>query len=226
MRKGYRDVLDPNDPYWPRVRRLHTYLWAKGTLGAKSIHVVGVLFGSLLFAVLAMVFSWAWRGALIFGALYLIDRIEAGMVSCVFRETVGYQFVLSVLSRCTVSDVPHLSIISLAALLLMILVLIYPIRKFAKDIGEIVFMIINIITLGYPLKFIAYLASQEPTLAGKFFDTNYIFVTLTTVMTDIFPPDYKRDFDHLWNVYTRSESPTHEKELEDLLRDFEAKYFP
>ncbi len=30
MRKGYRDLLDPNDPHWPRVRPLHAYLWLQG----------------------------------------------------------------------------------------------------------------------------------------------------------------------------------------------------
>ena len=161
-----------------------------------------------------------------FGVLYLIDWIDTGMVSCVFRETVGYGIALSALSRCTVSDVPYLPLISFAALLLMILVLIYPIRMFSWKIVEIVFMTANIIALGYPLKFIAYLVSQEPTVAGKWLDKSLIFGPLSTGMTDIFPPDYKRDFDHLWDVYGRSQSPAREQELEVLLRDFEAKYFP
>ena len=87
-------------------------------------------------------------------------------------------------------------------------------------------MTVSIIALGYPVKFIAYLASLEPNLAGKWLDKSHIFGPFSTGMPDIFPPDYKRDFDHLWDVYSRSQSPAYEKELEDLLRDFEAKYFP
>ena len=48
MRKGYRDSSDPNDPYWPRVRRLHAHLWAKGTLATKNQWVVAVSFLHLL----------------------------------------------------------------------------------------------------------------------------------------------------------------------------------
>ncbi len=224
MRKGYRDVLDPNDPYWPRVRRLHIYLWAKGTLAARSVHVIGVSFLWLLLAVLGTVFSLVWRGALLVGALFLIDYISPGIASCVFRETLGYEISLSVLSRCTVSDVQALPLISVAALLVMILVLTYPIRRFGEKIAEIVFMAVNIIALGYPLKLIAYLASQEPTLAGAWFDKSQIFGPLSTAMTDIFPPDYKRDSDHLWDVYRRSQSPAQEPHLEELLEKFEARY--
>lgn len=224
MRKGYRDVLDPNDPYWPRVRRLHIYLWANGTLAAKNGYVVAVSFLWLLLSVFGTLFSLAWRGALLFGALFLIDWIAPGMVSCVFQETVGYQIASSLLSRCRVSDAPYLPLISLVALLVMVLVLTYPIRTFLEKIFEVVFMSMNIIALGYPLKFVAYLASQEPTVAGKWFDKSYIFGPISTGMTDIFPPDYKRDLDHLWDVYRRSQSPAHEQNLEDLLEEFEERY--
>jgi len=224
MRKGYRDILDPNDPYWPRVRRLHTYLWAKGTLAAKNLSVVAVSFLWLLMSVFGTLFSFAWRGALLVGALFLIDWIAPGRVSCIFRETVGYEIALSELSSCTVLDVPYLSLISLAALLVMALAMIYPIRTFLNKIFELIFMSMNIIFLGYPLKFVAFLASQEPIIVGKWLDKSYIFGPLSTAMTDIFPPDYKRDFDQLWDVYRRSQLPEHEQELEDLLEELEDRY--
>ena len=85
-------------------------------------------------------------------------------------------------------------------------------------------MVTNIVALGYPLKFVAHLASQEPTLAGKWFDKSYIFGPLSTGMTDVFPSEHKRDLDQLWDVYRQSQSPAHEHDLEDLLEAFEAKY--
>jgi hypothetical protein len=224
MRKGYRDVLDPNDPYWPRVRWLHIYLWAKGTLAAKNGHVVGVSLLWLLLSILGTTISLAWRGALLFGVVFLIDWIAPGKVSCIFLQTVGYEVALSALSRCTVFDVPYLPLISLAVLLVMALALIYPIRTFLEKIFELVFMCVNIVALGYPLKLVAYLASQEPTVAGKLFDKSHVFGPLSTGMTDIFPPECKRDLDQLWDVYRRSQSPVHEQDLEDLLEKFEAKY--
>jgi hypothetical protein len=57
--------------------------------------------------------------------------------------------------------------------------------------------LVNIVGLGYPLKFVAYLASQEPTLAGKWFDKSYVFGPMSTSMADIFSPKYKRNLDHL-----------------------------
>lgn len=224
MPKGYRDILDPSDPYWPRVRRLHFYLWAKGTLAAKNRAVIGVSFLWLLVSTFGTFFSLAWRSVLLLGALFLIDWIAPGKVSCVFRETVGYEKALSALSLCTVFDVPYLPLISLAVLFMMVLALIYPIRRFLEKVFEVIFMSLNIIAVGYPLKFVAYLASQEPAVAGKLFDKSYIFGPLSTAMTDIFPSDYKRDLDQLWDVYRRSQSPAYEQDLEGLLENFEAMY--
>ncbi len=121
--------------------------------------------------------------------------------------------------------VPYLSLISLAALFVMALVLIYPIRTFLTKIFEIVFMCLNIVFVGYPLKFVAYLASIDPALAGKWLDKSYVFGPLSTVMTDILPSEYKHDYDHLWDVYHRSQSPAHEQELENVLEELEARYF-
>ena len=67
-----------------------------------------VSFVWLLFSVLGTLFSWAWRGALLFGSLFLIDWISPGLVSCVFRETIGYEIALFALSDCTVFNVPYL----------------------------------------------------------------------------------------------------------------------
>lgn len=170
-------------------------------------------------------FSLAWRGALLFGSLFLIDWISPGLVSCVFRETIGYEMALFALSDCTVFNVPYLPLISLAALFVMALILIYPIRTFRMRIFEIVFMCLNIVFVGYPLKFVAYLASADPTLAGKLLDKSYVFGPLSVAMTSILPPEYKRDSDHLWDVYHRSQSPAHEQELENVLEKFEARYF-
>ncbi len=225
IRKGYRDVLDPNDPYWPRVRRVHACLWANGTLAAKNGRVVMVSFLWILVSVFGTLFSLAWRGPLLFGSLFLIDWISPGLVSCVFRETIGYEMALFALSDCTVFNVPYLPLISLTALFVMALVLIYPIRTFMAKIFEIVFMCLNIVFVGYPLKFVAYLASIDPTLAGKWLDKSYVFGPLSTGMTDIVPPEYKRDSDHFWDVYHRSQSPAHEQELENVLEEFEARYF-
>jgi hypothetical protein len=225
MRERHRDVLDPNDPYWPRVRRLHIYLWANGTLDAKSANVVFWSVIWLAFSVFGRLFSLVWRGALLLGALFLIDRAAPETVSCVFRETIGYEVSLFVLSPCTVFAVSHLHLISLASLLVMALLLIYPIRTFLAKIFEIVFMIVNIIAMGYPLKLVAYLTSQEPALAGKWFDKSYVLGPISTAMTDIFQPEYKHNLDHLWDVYRRSQSPAHEQDLEDLLDELEAKYF-
>lgn len=224
MRKGYRDLLDPNDPYWPRVRPLHTYLWAKGTLAAKNLSVVAVSFVWLLMSVFGTLFSLAWRGALLVGALFLIDWFAPGMVSCVFRETVAYEIALSGLSRCTILEVPYLSLISLAALLMMALAVIYPIRAFLDKIFEVIFWSLNIILLGYPLKLVAFLASQEPSVAGRWLDKSIMFGAISTSMSSIFPPDYKRDLDQLWEVYLRTQFPEHEQELEDLLEELEDRY--
>jgi hypothetical protein len=224
MRKRHRDVLDPNDPYWPRVRRLHIYLWANGTLAAKNAYVVFWSLLWLIFSVLGRIFSLGWRGALLLGMLVLVDRISPGMVSCVFRETIGYEVALFVLSHCTVFDLPDLRLISVAILLVMALALIYPVRTFLAKIFEMVFIVLNIVAFGYPLKFVAYLASQEPTLAGEWFDKSYVLGPISTAMTDIFPPEYKSNLDHLWDVYRQSQSPAHEQALEDLLKKLEARY--
>jgi hypothetical protein len=224
MRRRHRDILDPNDPYWPRVRRLHIYLWAHGTIAASNGYVVLWSCLWMAFSIFGRLFSLAWRGALLLGALFLIDRAAPGTVSCVFRETIGYEVSLFMLSSCTMFAVSHPRLISLAAILVMILLLVYPIRTFLAKIFEITFMIVNIIALGYPLKLVAYLASHEPTVAGKWFDKNYVFGPISTAMTDIFPPEYKNNLDHLWDVYRRSQSPVYEQDLEDVLEDLEAKY--
>jgi hypothetical protein len=78
----------------------------------------------LAFSVFGSILSLAWRGALLLGALFLIDSIAPGIVSCVFRETIGYEMTLLVLSQCTIPDVSHLFLISLAILLAMVLTLI------------------------------------------------------------------------------------------------------
>jgi hypothetical protein len=132
---------------------------------------------------------------------------------------------LFALSDCAVFNVPYLPLISLVALFVVTLVLIYPIRIFLRRIFEIVFTCLNIVFVGYPLKFIAFLASIDPTLAGKWLDKSYVFGPLSTGTTDIFPPEYKRDSDHLWDVYHRSQSPAHEQELDNVLEDLEARYF-
>ncbi len=87
MRQRYRDVHDPNDPYWPRVRRLHIYLWANGTLAAKNRYVVLASFLDLLISSLFTLFSWAWRGALLFVALFLtrIPRCDRGRPGPILR---------------------------------------------------------------------------------------------------------------------------------------------
>ncbi len=225
MRQRYRDVLDPNDPYWPRVRRLHIYLWANGTLAAKNRYVVMASFLDLLISSSLTLFSWAWRGALLFVALFLMDWIAPGIVSCVFRETIGYDVALFALSRCTVFDVPYLSLISLAALFVIVLILIYPPRGFLNAIFLAVFHSLNIVALGYPLKFVAYLASVDPTLTAKWFDKSHVFGPITVGMVGVLPHEYKHNDDHLWDVYGRSQSPAHEQELEDLLEELEARYF-
>ena len=120
---------------------------------------------------------------------------------------------------------PYLALISLAALFILILILIYPPRNFLEFIFLLVFHSLNIVALGYPLKFIAYLASIDPTLAGKWFDKSYVFGPITVGMTGVLPHEYKRDSDHLWDVYHRSQSPAHEQELENVLEELEARYF-
>ena len=225
MRQRYRDVLDPNDPYWPRVRRLHIYLWANGTLAAKNGYVVLASFLALLTDSFFTLFSWAWRGALLFGALFLIDWIAPGMVSCVFRETIGYDVALFALSHCTVFDVPYLSLISRAALFVIIFILIYPPRRFLKDIFSAVFHSLNIVALGYPLKFVASFGADPTTPVAKWFDESYVFGWITVAMTDLLPHEYKHNLDHLWDVYHRSQTPAHEQDLEDLLEELEARYF-
>jgi hypothetical protein len=225
MRMGHRDILDPSDAYWPRVRRLHIYLWAKGTLAAKSIGIVTVSLLWLLTSILGMLFSWLWRGAVIAGMLSIFDRIVPGLASCAFREIVGYEVALLALSGCTKSSSPNLLLMSFLALLALIVALTFPVRRFLKKIVEIIFMTINIVALGYPLRLVAYLASLEPIAAGKWFDRSYTLGPLSTGMTEILPADYRRDLDRLWEAYRRSQSPAHERELEELLRDFEAKYF-
>ncbi len=107
MRKVYRNILDPNDLYWPRVRTLHTYLWAKGTLAAKNLSVVAVSFVWLLMSVFGTLFSLAWRGALLVGALFLIDWFAPGMVSCVFRKTVAYEIAFPSAATCKADYVGH-----------------------------------------------------------------------------------------------------------------------
>lgn len=225
MNRRPRDILDPDDLYWPRVRRLHIYLWAHGTMAANNGYVVIWSCLWLAFSIFGRLFSLVGRGALLFGTLFLIDRVVPGTVSCGFRETIGYEAALFVLSHCTVFDVPYLPLISLAAVLVIALLLIYPIRTFLAKILEVVFISLNIIALGYPLKFVAYLASQEPALAGKWFDKSYVFGPMSTAMTDIFPPEYRGNLDHLWDVYRRSQSPAHERDLEDLLDELEGRYF-
>jgi hypothetical protein len=69
-----------------------------------------------------------------------------------FRETIGYEVALFVLSPCTTLDVPYLHAYCLAALLLVVLLLIYPIRTFLAKIFEVAFMIVNIIAKAYSLK--------------------------------------------------------------------------
>jgi hypothetical protein len=178
----------------------------------------------LALSVLGRLFSLVWRGALLLGALFLIDRIAPGKVSCLFRETIGYEVALFVLSHCTAFDVLNLPLISLTVLLVMALLSIYPSRTFLAKIFEAMFMLLNIIALGYPLKFVAYLASQEPALGGKWFDKSYVFGPVSTAMTDIFPLEYRHNLDHLWDVYRRSQSSAHEQDLEGLLDELEARY--
>lgn len=225
MKTRYRDVLDPNDPYWPRVRRLHMYLWANGTLATPFGWIVKASFIWLLSSLFFSLFSLVWRGALLFGALFLIDWIAPGMASCVFRESIGYEIALFALSHCAVFDVSYLSLISAVALVVMVLVLIYPIRTFLKKILEILFTSMNMMGLGYPLKFFAFLVSIDPALAGKMLDKSYIFSIISAAMPAVFPPEYKDNHDHLWDVYQRSQSPAHEQDLEDLLEELEARYF-
>jgi len=224
MRKGYRDLLDPNDPYWPRVRMLHGYLWAKGTLATKNRWVVAVSFLWLFMTVFETIFSMAWRSVLLVGALFLIDWIAPGKVSCIFRETVSYEIALLGLSHCTIFEIPYFSLISLAALLVMTLAMIYPIREFLNQIFKIIFHSLNIILLGYPLKLVAFRLLWVPSLAGRLLEKSDIFGPVSTAMSTSFPPDYKHDIDQLWEVYLRTKFPEHEQELEDLLEELEDRY--
>ena len=134
-----------------------------------------ISFLQLLVIGFGILFSFAWRGALLVGALFLIDWFAPGKVSCVFREKVAYEIALSGLSSCTVLEVPYLSLISLAALLVIALALIYPIREFFNKIFAVIFWSVNIISLGYPLKLIAFLASREPSVAGRWLEKSDIF---------------------------------------------------
>jgi len=61
--------------------------------------------------------------------------------------------------------------------------------------------------------------------AGFWFDKSAVLGFIATAMKYIFSPEYKNSLDRLWDAYFRSESPAHEKDLEDLLNELEARYF-
>ncbi len=148
----YRDILDPSDPYWPRVRRLHTHFWANGVLSQKPVSIVFDLFLWLCCSLFGTLFSLVWRGGLLIGILFFVDRLVPGVVSCIFLQSLGYEVSLLVLSHCTVIEAPYWPVISIVLLILVGLFLIYPVKRSLEKALEITFMSLTIITLGYPLK--------------------------------------------------------------------------
>lgn len=220
-----RDILDPNDPYWPRVRRLHVYLWAHGTLGAKTKDLALVAFFWLAISLLQTLFSLAWRGAVLVGAVLVFDWLAPGMVSCIFYETFGYSTSLNGLSECRLETGNYFPVVAIAMMLLALLALIYPVRRTVNRILEIILMMISVISFGYPIKLVAWFAAQGPEIAGLKFDRSYIFGPLSTGMTTVLADEYKQPLERLWQVYEKSQSPDNEPALDDLLRELESKYF-
>lgn len=224
MRK-FRDTLDTNDVYWPRMRYLHALLWSKGIVEAKNTSIVWTSIAWLLLEILSLLFSLAWRGAALLGGLLFVDRVVAsGVVRCVMPRSVGdSEVVSSIISQCTVGSFQSPTLI-LIIILIVTFLFIYPPSKFLKRLSSALFWLLNIVFLGYPLKFIAYLVSRNPKIGGKWLDKSYILGAPSTAMSDIFPHDYKYEIDNLWRAYHQSESSAGERELEETLKALETKY--
>jgi hypothetical protein len=84
-------------------------------------------------------------------------------------------------------------------------------------------MLVNVMTLGYLLKLLALVVAEEPAFAGKYFDKSS-FGAIKAGMTGIFPTEYQRDMDALWEVYRDSQNPANERRLEATLEELEARY--
>lgn len=218
----YRDVLDPNDPYWPRVRRLHTYLWANGVLENTNLSLVVDAFLWLSVSIAGTILSLLWRIALLFVALLIVDWAVPGVASCITRESTGSVLPYFSFPDCTFIKESYLLALSAGSLIVVVIVLIYPIRRFLDKVFEIVLMFFSIVTLGYPIRFVAYLAKKDPNIAGNLLDKSYTFGPLSTAME--LPAGYERERDRLWKAYRRSQIPSNEEDLEELLQEYEARY--
>lgn len=221
--KRFRDVLDPGDPYWPRVRRLHTYFWANGVLREKKWLLAVDSFLFLCINIFLTVVSITWRGVLLLGALWIVDWTIPGLVSCVTSGATNYAVPYFASPDCTMINQEYLPLLSMASLTVVVILLIYPIRQFVHKVIEMVFMCVSIITLGYPLRFLAYLAALSPNLAGKWLDKSHVIGPLTFAMS--LPTDYQEQMDRLWELFEKSLSPANKSELEEFLKEYEERYF-
>lgn len=223
MVTAQRDITDLNDPYWPRVRRIYIYLWAKGTLDMKWFDVVWFsIFYFFLICVSGLIFRVILRGGIFVVMFILVDKIWPGVVACSLRGIVNDANSSQFLSKCDIYSASDLRIIAFASAFGAIIVFVYPLRKFLDKGFEFVFIASNIFMFGFPMKAIACLAAQEPTLIGMRLDKSYTFQAIIPGM--ILPHNYDKEIKDLWDVYQNSQSQGEEGILDRYLRDLEKRY--
>ena len=219
-----RNLTDPNDPLYPKVRKLHLKIWAKGTLESRNIGIVGFCFMWLLMNIATFAFFLGWRIFAIIASLYVIDLIYPEHVSCLLQDFVGAVWFIEILSPCAFYDYNALYLPKLLMLILVIFLVTFPQKKFAQKVGEILFMFLNIILIGLPLKLIAFLMDKDTSIFESWIDRSYTFGPVSTAMAGIFPPPYQYHSDYLWNTYFASNKEDGPEELANVIAEFEKLY--
>ena len=218
-----RNLTNPNDPLYPKVRRLHLKIWAKGTLESRNIGIVVFCSMWLLMNIATFIFFLGWRIIAIIASLYVIDLIYPEHVSCLLPDFFGAKWLIETLSPCAFHDYNALYLPKLLMIVLFVFLVTLPQKKFAQKLGEILFMLLNIILIGLPLKIIA-LLMEDTSIFESWIDTSHTFGPVTTAMAGIFPSPYQYHSDYLWNVYFASNKENGPEELANVIDEFEKLY--
>lgn len=225
MSEKFRDILDPSDPFWPRVRRLHVYLWGKGTANASNFNLVAFSFIWLGLLLLGTIASLTWRIAIIAFVIFIVDLLYPGIIFCSVKEFPLSYLMGWYLAGCDFSG--KLATVLFPAIFSIIttLFILYPFKRTLDKVVELLFMVINIILLGYPLKWLGWIAFHSPEVAGKYFDKSVGFGSISAGMSGFLPDEENKKLDYLWKIYRKSQTPDYEEELEELLSIWENEVF-
>jgi len=222
MQRTHRHPLDPKDPYWPRVRRLHILLWGRGAQDAPTGSILAHLFGGIiLFPIIDGMFVFA-KLIVLSIALYIFDIILPGKVLCMVDGTFLFNISATIFSSCDMHTTSITPIVQVCIILLFIYILIYPAKKFFGDVSIFIFYVISVFLLGKPVRWIARYVAHDPDLLSRFLDKNAIFQMLSSSIR--FESPFHRELDGLWDVYAKSKNPNHEGHLDKFLKDFESRY--